>query len=58
MLVDIDVIIDPDPAGAPFGEHIRLSRQGPERRPIEIFEKLAPRYAETPDRAFVVQSHQ
>src|SRR5690606_34497906 len=40
MLVDIDVIIDPAPAGAPFGEHIRLSRQGPERRPIKIFEKL------------------
>ena len=28
MLVDIDVIIDPDAAGAPFGEHIRFGRQG------------------------------
>ena len=57
MLVDIDVVIDPDAAGAPFGEHVRLGRQGLERRPVEFFEELAPRHAETPDRALVVQPH-
>jgi hypothetical protein len=58
MLVDIDVIIDPDTAGAPFGEHVRLGRQGLERWTVEVFEELAPRHAETPDLALVVQPRQ
>ena len=58
MLVDIDVIIDPDAAGAPFGEHVRLGRQGLECRTIEVFEELASRHAETPDRALVIQPRQ
>ena len=38
MALDIDVIIDADPAHAPFGEDIRLDRQRLERRPVEFFE--------------------
>ena len=58
MPVDIDVIIDADTAGAPFGEHVGLGRQGLERRPVELFEQLAPRHAEPPDRALVVEPRQ
>ena len=56
--VDIDVIIDADPAGAPFGEHIGLDRQGLEPRPVEFFEQVAPRHAEPPDRALIVEPDQ
>ena len=52
------VSFDPDTAGAPFGKHVRLGRQRLERRPVEFFEELAPRHAETPDRALVVQPRQ
>jgi len=38
MALDIDVIIDANPAHAPFGEDIRLDRQRLERRPVEFFE--------------------
>src|SRR6202040_2756267 len=35
MALDIDVIIDANPAHAPFGEDIRLDRQRLERRWVE-----------------------
>ena len=35
--LDIDVIIDADTANAPFGEDIRLDRQGLQCRPVEFF---------------------
>src|ERR1700730_13612030 len=38
MALDIDVIIEANPAHAPFGEDIRLDRQRLERRPVEFFE--------------------
>jgi hypothetical protein len=28
MAVDVDVIVDPDPAGAPFGKDVGVDRQG------------------------------
>ena len=45
MLVDIDVIIDPDTTGAPFGEHVGLDWQWFERGLVEFFERLAPENA-------------
>ena len=34
------MVIDADAAHAPFGEHVRLDRQGFERRPVEFFQQL------------------
>lgn len=42
VAVDVDVIVDPDAALAPFGIDVRLDRQGGERRAIELVEQLAP----------------
>jgi hypothetical protein len=36
--LDIDVIIDADPADAAFGINVRLQRQWFERRPVQLFE--------------------
>src|SRR2546421_276730 len=44
-----------DPAHAPFGEDIRLDRQGLERRPVEFVKELPTRDAETADRSLVVE---
>jgi hypothetical protein len=38
VLLDLDVIIDADPADAPLRKHVRLDRQGLECRPVEFFE--------------------
>jgi hypothetical protein len=43
---------------APFGEHVGLDWQWFERGLVEFFERLAPRHAETPDLALVVQPRQ
>ena len=57
MALDIDVIIDADPASA-----IRRTRKarpaGPEHRPVELFEQLAPRHAEPPYRPLVIELDQ
>ena len=37
MAIDVDVIIDADPAGAPLGEHIGLDRQRLQRGAVEVF---------------------
>ena len=58
MPLDIDVIIDADPADAPFGEHVRLHRQRFERRPVQLFEQLAPGHAEPADRQLVIYPDQ
>src|SRR6266478_5004761 len=55
MALDIDVIIDANPAHAPFGEDIRLDRQRLERRPVEFVKELPTRDAETADRSLVVE---
>ena len=55
VAVDLDVIVDADPAHAPLGEHIGLGRQGLERRAVELLEQLAARHAEPPDRPLVVE---
>jgi len=39
--LDLDVVLDPDPAHAPFGEDVGLARQRLERRPSELPEAAA-----------------
>ena len=38
MRLDLDVIVDADPADPPFGEHVRALRQGLECRPIDLLQ--------------------
>ena len=38
VLVDLDVIVDPDPAFLPFSEQVRLGRQRLEGRALQLFE--------------------
>ena len=49
------MVIDTDPANAPFGKAIGLSRQRVEVGPIELFEQRPAGDAEPPDQAFVVE---
>ena len=55
VALDIDVIVDADPAHAPFGEDIRLGRQRLECGPVELFEQLPARDAEPTDRPLLVE---
>ncbi len=55
MALDIDVIIDANPAHAPFGEDVRLDRQRHEGGPVEFFEELSARAAEATDRPLLVE---
>jgi hypothetical protein len=50
------VVVDADAAHAPFGENVRLDRQGLERRTIEFFEQPPARHAKPPDRPFLVET--
>ena len=58
MAVDVDVIVEPDAADAPFGEDVGLDRQGLQRRPIEFLEQLAAGDAEPADRPLLVEADQ
>ena len=58
MAIDVDVIIDADPASAPFGEHIGLDRQRLQHGAVEFYEELAPCHAEAPDRPLIVDADQ
>jgi len=46
VFVDLDMIIDPDPAFLPFGVFIGLRRQGREGRFVDLMEQLEARRAE------------
>jgi hypothetical protein len=39
MTFELDVVIDTDPANAPFGKAIGLPRQQVEVGPVELFEQ-------------------
>ena len=52
---DLDVLIDADAARPPFRELVRLGRQRPQRRTIDILQQLPPRCAEPADRAHLVE---
>jgi hypothetical protein len=57
--VDIDVIVDADPAHAPLAMFVRLSRQRLERRAIDLLEQLAAGDAEPPQAlSFVELGHE
>lgn len=58
MRLDLDVIIDADPADPPLGEHVRALRQGLECRPVDLLQQLAAGHAEPPDRPFLVDPGQ
>ena len=55
MSLDLDVVIDADPAQAPFGKGIGLARQRLEVGPVEFLEQRAAGDAEPPDRSLVVE---
>lgn len=38
MRLDLDVIVDADPADPPLGEHVRALRQGLECRPVDLLQ--------------------
>jgi hypothetical protein len=55
MALELDMVIDADPANAPLGKAIGLRRQRVEVGPIELFEQRPAGDTEAPDRAFVVE---
>jgi hypothetical protein len=55
MTFELDVVIDTNPAHAPFGKAIGLRRQRVEVGPVELFEERPAGDTEVPDRAFVVE---
>src|SRR5205085_6941614 len=55
MALELDMVIDADPANAPFGKAIELRRQRVEVGPIELLEQCPAGDTEAPDRAFVVE---
>lgn len=58
VMLDLDVVIDADPANTPFGEDIGLDGQRLELRSVELFKELAAGAAEPADRAILVQTPQ
>lgn len=38
MRLDLDVIVEADPADRPLGEHVRALRQGLECRPVDLLQ--------------------
>ena len=50
MAVYVDVIVDPDPAGAPFGKDVGVDRQGLQGRPVQLLVQLPAGDAEPADR--------
>jgi hypothetical protein len=53
MAVDVDAIVDPDPAGAPFGKDVVVDRQGLQGRPVQLLVQLPAGDAEPADRPFL-----
>src|SRR5207237_3509173 len=53
--LDLDVVIDADPAQPPFGKGIGLARQRLEMRPIEFLEQRTSGDAKTADRLLLVE---
>ena len=55
MGVDVDVIVDADPAQTPLAIFVRLARQRLERRAIDLLEQLAAGDAEPPQALIVIE---
>src|SRR5437763_16113805 len=55
MALELDMVVDANPANAPLGKAIGLSRQRVEVGPIELFEQRPAGDTEAPDPAFVIE---
>lgn len=55
MPLDLDMIIKTGSPDPPLGEDVRLGRQGPQGRPLDRFEQLAPGLPEGAKNAPLVQ---
>src|SRR5271169_2444660 len=55
MALELDMVVDADPADPPLGKAIGLRRQRVEVGPIELFEQRPAGDTEAPDRAFVIE---
>ena len=53
VLLDLDVVVEPDPALLPFGEDVRLGRQRLECRALQLREERAAARAEMARHAIV-----
>ena len=53
VLVDLDVVVEPDPAFLPGGEDVGLGRQRLERRAVQLLEERAPACSEMPRHAVI-----
>src|SRR5712691_12062365 len=53
--LDLDVVIDADPAQPPFGKGIGFARQSLEMRPVEFLEQSAAGDAKPADRPLLVE---
>lgn len=55
MAVDLDMIIEPRTADAPFGIGIACCRKRPQRRTIDLLEQLPPRAPDTAQNPTIVE---
>src|SRR5271169_1740001 len=55
MALELDMVVDADPADPPLGKAIGLPRQRVEVGPIELFEQRPAGDTEAPVRAFVIE---
>lgn len=53
VLLDLDVVIEPDPAFLPLGKNVGLRRQWLEGRALKLFEECAAARTEVPRHAII-----
>jgi len=58
VLLDLDVVVEPDPAFLPFGKDVGLSRQRLQCRALKLLEQRATARAEMPRHAVIDQRDQ
>src|SRR4051812_22733081 len=58
VAVDLDMVVEPDPASPPLGQHVGLHRQRLQRWPVELFEQLPAGDAQAADGTLLVETHQ
>jgi hypothetical protein len=58
MSAGFDVIIDSNPAQIPLRKDVWFGRKRLQRRPVDLFEKLAPVLAKPSDGSFLVELRQ
>src|SRR5271154_1853674 len=55
MALELDMVVDADPADPPLGKAIRLRRQRLEFGPVQLFEQRSEGDTEAPDPTFVIE---